>query len=296
METFMETFAEIILIDNPCLAMCINDRIFRETVYGIVKRLCFFVEHIEAERQRMNVEPKEIHILDVGCGTGIQVTIPLANAGYSVVGIDSDRASIERARELSRGLANIELRNTEFDETQVSELFDLVICSEVLEHLANPEKLVWKMRNVLKERGFLLVTVPNGYGYFEGEKLIERLFPKLLYLTEKLEYHLTYKLGGERIRQRWAYETAPEHHQLLWPSLAPDQHHCQHFTPGRIQQVITSQGFEVIEFRNRTLLAGNILSNLVRDWDRFLRWNNSIVDKLPHWVCAGWMLAARRLD
>jgi len=40
--------------------------LIRETVYGIVKRLDFFVRHIEAYRQRKNLEPGKVRVLDFG--------------------------------------------------------------------------------------------------------------------------------------------------------------------------------------------------------------------------------------
>lgn len=45
-------------------------------------------------------------ILDVGCGTGI-VTVPLAETGLEVVGIDLTEAMLERAREKARGRENL---------------------------------------------------------------------------------------------------------------------------------------------------------------------------------------------
>ena len=44
-----------------------------------------------------------------------------------------------------------------------AESFDLVLCSEVLEHLANPEQAVAEFARVLCPGGRLVVTVPNWY-------------------------------------------------------------------------------------------------------------------------------------
>ena len=77
--------------------------IIRETVYGIVKRVEIFVEQIEAYRKRKGIRAQELKVLDVGCGTGVNITIPLANAGYSLMGLDTDSTSIERGPLSSRG-------------------------------------------------------------------------------------------------------------------------------------------------------------------------------------------------
>ena len=49
----------------------------------------------------------------------------------------------------------------------VGELFGALICSEVLEHLDDPESVVSKAYSVLKLGGVLIATVPNGYGPWE---------------------------------------------------------------------------------------------------------------------------------
>ena len=41
------------------------------------------------------------------------------------------------------------------------ETFDLVICTETLEHVKDPVSIVNKMRNVLKKGGWMLLTTPS---------------------------------------------------------------------------------------------------------------------------------------
>jgi SAM-dependent methyltransferase len=49
-----------------------------------------------------------------------------------------------------------------------SETFDLVICTETLEHVKDPPSIVRKMRNVLKKGGWMLITTP-GTGHPEHD-------------------------------------------------------------------------------------------------------------------------------
>lgn len=287
---------EKILIQKPYPALRVNDHVFRETTYGIVKRLRFFVKHIERERRRRKLGIEETRVLDVGCGTGINVTIPLAVAGYYVVGLDIDRASIERASQTAHGMSNIEFRCSTLNESQFSDLFHVVICSEVMEHLEKPDFLLQQMCNVLVEGGLLLITVPNGYGYFGAESFLERCFPQISRMTDILQKKWVRRFGRATLKLRHASEWKPEHWQLAITSLASNQTHCQRFTLGRLKQFLINHGFEILEFRNRTFLAGNILNNIVRDWDSFLKWNSDVADCLPRWSCSGWMIAALRND
>lgn len=288
----IEGIAKRILMSKPYLAWRMNNYVFRETVYGIVKRLNFLVNHIEAKRQDLGLKVEKIRILDVGCGTGVNVTIPLANIGYSVVGLDTDLATIERARQLSKGISNIDFRKSELSESQFPESFHVVICSEVLEHLKKPEILVQQIYNVLKDNGLILITVPNGYGYFEYESLLERCFHPISLMTDTLQDKLVKKLGWKKIRVRHINERKAEHYKVAWPTLSTGQEHCQRFTLKDIKQILTDQGFNIIEICNRAFLSGNILNSFVRDWDDFLLWNCDIADRLPYWLCSSWMIAA----
>ena len=155
-----------VLIHKPYPAIRVGDHLFRETTYGIVKRLRFFVEHIEAERHRRQLHIKDLRILDIGYGTGINVAIVLAEAGYQVVGIDTDRSSIKQAGQNARVVLNASLFARALAEWEASSSFHAVVCLVVLEYVEPPKELVRQMRCVLDCDGHLLVTVPNGYGCF----------------------------------------------------------------------------------------------------------------------------------
>jgi len=129
-----------------------------ENVYGHSKRLEWIVGHLK----------KENAILELGCGTGSMITIPLAVQGYQVVGVDMDKQSIEFGRELlqAHGLSASIVRRQHMQDVRFTP--DVLIASEVLEHLNNKEleKILFEIKNKLAHDGLLLATVPNGYGWF----------------------------------------------------------------------------------------------------------------------------------
>jgi len=288
----IEGIAERILISKPYLALRMNNYIFRETTYGIVKRLHFLLNHIEKKRQELGLEVEQIRILDVGCGTGVNVTIPLANIGYSIVGLDTDRATVMRAQQIARKISNIEFRHAKLEKSHFPEQFHVVICSEVFEHLKEPQVLVKQMRNVLNDLGLLLVTVPNGYGYFELESAIDQRFPMIANLADNIQQRIVRRFGSDALKQRHSKERTKEHCKLACPSLDCETTHCNKFTYHKIKRIIQDNNYKIIDFHNRTFLAGNIINVLLRESDMLLNWNCAIADLLPKSMCSGWLIAA----
>jgi ubiquinone/menaquinone biosynthesis C-methylase UbiE len=87
--------------------------------------------------------------LDVGCREGYW-TEKLKRKGYQVVAIDIEP-------HYSEGLAVDANQALPFAESE----FDLVWCSEVIEHLSNPAFTIAEFKRVLKPGGSLVMTTPN---------------------------------------------------------------------------------------------------------------------------------------
>ena len=103
--------------------------------------------------------------LDAGCGTGT-LSRWMATQGYRVLGIDAAGEMIARARELAH--ASQLADRLRFSTTNsISALkfennsFDGVLCSSVLEYVAEPEACVAEFARVLRPAGLLLVSIPN---------------------------------------------------------------------------------------------------------------------------------------
>src|SRR5713101_7776890 len=138
----------------------------RENVYGSRKRLQWVLSHVGRADE----------ILEVGCGTGYMLCRPLLKLGYRVHGIDLDAGSIEHGRELLRAEGLDPGILTVGPLSAVSATPNVIIASEVLEHLHDDElrSFLAEIRARLRPHGTLLVTVPNGYGWFEIEDFFWR--------------------------------------------------------------------------------------------------------------------------
>ena len=99
----------------------------------------------------------KLDILDVGCGTGNNSKI-LAAMGHRLTGIDISQNAIARYVEagFDGHVMDIEHR-IDFDDIS----YDLVFCSEVIEHVSDPAHLAMEMYRVLRPGGRLVLSTPN---------------------------------------------------------------------------------------------------------------------------------------
>lgn len=118
-----------------------------------------------------------LRVLDVGCGGGI-LSEALAERGASVLGIDLAESALQAAEAHRAGQA-VEYRLESSRETAVrGEVFDVVTCMEMLEHVADPAAVLRDIHALLK---------PGGWAFFST---INRTFKARLGAVYAAEYLL----------------------------------------------------------------------------------------------------------
>lgn len=106
-------------------------------------------------------------ICDLGCGNG-HITGRLAALGYHVTGIDASTSGINIARRAYPGVNFIEsLIDRNLNQKLGLANFDLVISSDVIEHLYRPSDLLEAANSLLKPGGQLLIGTPY-HGYLKN--------------------------------------------------------------------------------------------------------------------------------
>jgi 2-polyprenyl-3-methyl-5-hydroxy-6-metoxy-1,4-benzoquinol methylase len=99
-------------------------------------------------------------VIDVGCGAGNLLQALLERVEPDrVVGIDYAGAGIRRASELVPAGEFHAMSLYDFDP---DESFELVLCTEVLEHLSQPDSAMQLLVRLCAVAGVIVVTVPDG--------------------------------------------------------------------------------------------------------------------------------------
>ncbi len=97
-------------------------------------------------------------ILDAGCGEGFTMEELLkSGVGKKIEGIEYSKDAISYGKKLFPNL-NIK-QGSVYELPYKDNSFDLIICTEVLEHLEEPIKALKEMLRVSKK--YLIVSVPN---------------------------------------------------------------------------------------------------------------------------------------
>ncbi len=104
-----------------------------------------------------NITSKNDVILDVGCGTG-SILRTLIKQGYTnLCGYEHSTVSVERLSKLGITMRQGTLPEITFDNNT----FDIVIASEVMEHILFHKRFLREVIRVLKPGGQALIYVPN---------------------------------------------------------------------------------------------------------------------------------------
>ena len=136
-----------------------------------------------------------INCLDVGCGGGI-LSEKLKRLGANVTGIDASKNSIEIAQEhakKSRLEINYKCMTTskllEVQEQKTLNKFDLVIASEVIEHVYDRKTFLSDISNLCRPGGLVVFTTINNsfLGILFGKYFAEDILKILPVGTHEVE-------------------------------------------------------------------------------------------------------------
>ena len=159
-------------------------------------------------------DDKSRTILDVGCGNG-EMANRLISEGFDVYGTDGAVTGIEVARKKNADRFFVQdINSAKLPNELQDKKFDLIISTEVIEHLYNPRGYIEFCKNVLIQNGGgeMIISTPY-HGYLKNLALA---------ITGKMDSHFT----------------------VLW-----DGGHIKFWSVKTLTKLLNEFGFDVVEFR-----------------------------------------------
>jgi 2-polyprenyl-3-methyl-5-hydroxy-6-metoxy-1,4-benzoquinol methylase len=234
-----------------------------------IKRLDFI---ISALKEKL---PEGAEVLDVGCGNGV-ISRSLGEQGFNVRGIDISSKTIEKARLLNK------FPNVHFEVMSAEQLvasgkrYHAVICSEVLEHLNEPGKLLNVLHQSLHDDGILIVTVPNGKGARE-------LFVTKPVISMQKKNNWVWRFV-KKMKSGLGYKGTTAQ------SDADDLTHVQFFTKSTLEQLASANRFRIIRFGKTNFIEDVFpFSFFTKRIKLFQKWDCALAERLPYHFTGGFV-------
>jgi ubiquinone/menaquinone biosynthesis C-methylase UbiE len=176
-----------------------------------LERHFFFARHKMVHDRLLKMSSPDSTFLDSGCGFGKEV-IFMSDKVSHAVGLDVDHLKITKAwleAKSSGARASSSLIVGDCEHLPFREgAFDLILCTEVLEHLVSPDAAMRELGRVAKKGCKLLITVPSHHnlGYTSNplilaEKLLSLKLDKVL--PPYHELHGTEEFSRRRMRESY---------------------------------------------------------------------------------------------
>jgi len=161
-------------------------------------------------RSLLEGTPKKATILDLGCGNGSFLS-QLNGNGWRLIGVDYSKSGIQIAEQNHPGIEFL-LADAQTDLVGFVEPADVVISTEVIEHLYDPRAFMKNAYRLLKPGGMFVVSTPY-HGYLKN---------LMMAATGKMDRHFT----------------------VLW-----DHGHIKFWSRKTLESALREVGFKVTQFK-----------------------------------------------
>lgn len=149
-----------------------------------------------------------LKILDIGCGEGVLLNLIFKKTAASVIGVDPETQPASKDQPIKI------IKATAYKLPFKNNSFDIVISTEVIEHLKIPTKMLSEIKRVLKPKGKAIITTPiklfekpedplhvQEFTTSQLQKLLKKHFSKVIiktshpYILKKIYTTSWFRLG-----------------------------------------------------------------------------------------------------
>ena len=102
---------------------------------------------------------KNLTLLDVGCGGGL-IAEPMTRLGAKVTGIDASEKNINVAKFHAEQM-NLKINYLCATPEKLDEQFDVILCLEIIEHVADVDLFIKSCAKLLKKNGIIFFATLN---------------------------------------------------------------------------------------------------------------------------------------
>jgi|GEM_PF-2080855 len=238
-----------------------------------------------------NPEHEKLSILELGCGVG-NYSRALGEKGHTVISVDIDYDSLAFLKKNDRsGNCGVICADVTTPVLRGEQRFDIIIASEVLEHVKEPDYVLEMMNRLIRPTGCIFITIPNGFGPWEVFNRIQSRpwFFKILYFPFYWPVYLRNCFLPSRKKD--TEHPSREKYRCTLNRASP---HLQFWTLGRFRNLLKEKHLQVVRTHNTSLsyvwlpfyhrLKCRALDNL----------DIRIADFLPHAMVSGWILKVQK--
>lgn len=143
--------------------------------------------------------------LEIGPGSGVYLPF-LAQQFESVTATDIEKEFLANVRQLAQSIGGISVVEDDITSSRLpSGHFDLVLCSEVIEHIENSDRVLRNIHRILDANGSLILTTPQKYSVLE---LVARIafLPGIRWLVEAVYAEPVLEMGHINLMTRRTVE------------------------------------------------------------------------------------------
>jgi predicted TPR repeat methyltransferase len=99
------------------------------------------------------------NVLDIGCGFGEKLEEFIYPACSDITGVDAEH-SVKFCKQ-NHAFGKWHVDNIENSSLDINKKFDLIISSDVIEHLINPDKLLFYIKKYSHDNTFIIISTPE---------------------------------------------------------------------------------------------------------------------------------------